>query len=210
MNKRATSSEAKAAKKQLILQSALDEFYEKGFTAARMDDIAKRCQLSKGTLYLYFNSKEALFNGLIEAIAKPNQIKIIHMLSQTSSAKSALMMLTDFMPNIIEQGQLPKLMKILIGDSRYFPETIKSYRQHVIEKALNALTALFTRSNQTGETHIEHPDLMAKLVIAPVLFSAIWKAVFAEPDTLGFDLHQLFKLHQKLMLCALGLNQENP
>lgn len=210
MKPRAISENAKAAKKQQMLQAALDEFYEKGFTAARMDDIAQRCQLSKGTLYLYFNSKEALFSALIETIAKPNQAHIITLLEQSHSAASALVTLTDFMPSIIAQGQLPKLMKILIGDSKSFPDIITNYKQQVIEKALNALTGLFERSNQAGETDIKNPDLMARLVVAPVIFSAVWKAVFTDGNDLGFDLQELFKLHQKLLLNNINLKLETP
>ncbi len=208
MIKRAISEDAKAAKKQLMLHAALDEFYEKGFTAARMDDIAKRCGLSKGTLYLYFNSKQALFNGLVETIAKPNQAKLIEMMTLAPTAESAIVALTEFMPNIIEHSQLPRLIKILIGDSGAFPEVVQNYKEQVIEQALAALAEVFYRSNATGETQLDDPELFCRLMVAPVIFSAIWKAVFADPDDLGFDLQALFKLHQKVMLHALTLNLE--
>ena len=208
MIKRAISEDAKAAKKQLMLHAALDEFYEKGFTAARMDDIAKRCGLSKGTLYLYFNSKQALFNGLVETIAKPNQAKLIEMMTLAPTAESAIVALTEFMPNIIEHSQLPRLIKILIGDSGAFPEVVQNYKEQVIEQALAALAEVFHRSNATGETQLDDPELFCRLMVAPVIFSAIWKAVFADPDDLGFDLQALFKLHQKVMLHALTLNLE--
>lgn len=205
---RAISKSAKAEKKNSILLAALDEFYERGFAAARMDDIAKRCHISKGTLYLYFNSKEALFNGLIELIAKPKQQQLIGMMNQATSAQSALVAMTEFMPVVIEQGQLPKLIKILIGDSGVFPEVVQNYKTTVIEPALAALSQLFHRSNQSGETHIENPELFSRLVVSPVIFSAIWKAVFATGDELGFDLKKQFQLHQKVLINSLHIDQE--
>lgn len=208
MNKRAISDEAKAAKKQLMLSAALDEFYEKGFTAARMDDIAERCGLSKGTLYLYFNSKVALFNGLIETIAKPNQSKLIEMMTLAPSAESAITAITEFMPHLIEHSQIPRLIKILVGDSGAFPEIVQQYKVQVIEQALTALAEVFKRSNESGETRIAEPELFSRLMVAPVIFSAVWKAVFAQPDNPGFDMSGLFKLHQKIMLNALNLTLE--
>ena len=66
MQQRARTEEAKNQRRQALLAAALDEFFERGFTAARMDDIAARADVSKGALYLYFNSKEALFAALVE------------------------------------------------------------------------------------------------------------------------------------------------
>ena len=66
---RARSEAAKDTRRQALLTAALDEFFERGFAAARMDDIARRAGFSKGTLYLYFDSKEALFASLIETFA---------------------------------------------------------------------------------------------------------------------------------------------
>ena len=63
MMKRARSDEAKDERRAQLLDAALDEFFEKGFSAARMDDIARRAKLSKGTLYLYFDSKKAMFQA---------------------------------------------------------------------------------------------------------------------------------------------------
>ncbi|WP_223787998.1 TetR/AcrR family transcriptional regulator [Marinicella meishanensis] len=206
MKKRAISDDAKAEKKQRMLDAALDEFYEKGFTAARMDDIAARCGLSKGTLYLYFNSKETLFNGLIETVAKPKQGHIVHMLQAAPSAHLALTALTEFVPQVIAEGRLPKLIKILIGDCKAFPEIIQGYRKKVIEQALAALAELFERSNQSGETRIAQPALFARLVVAPVVLSAIWQAVFAQDGDPPLDLKALFVLHRQMLMNALTMD----
>ncbi len=69
--KRARTPQAKEDRRQALLKAALDEFYEKGLTAARADDIAERAGLSKGTLYVYFKSKEDLFKALIENLTTP-------------------------------------------------------------------------------------------------------------------------------------------
>ena len=79
---RARSQTDKDARRQLLLQAALDEFFERGFAAARMEDIARRVDLSKGTVYLYFKSKDDLFRALIEEHALPN-LETIEMITRT-------------------------------------------------------------------------------------------------------------------------------
>ena len=74
--KRARTKKAKDERRLALLRAGLDEFFERGFTAARMDDISKRAGLSKGALYLYFSSKEELFKSLVEEYAVPNVERI--------------------------------------------------------------------------------------------------------------------------------------
>jgi AcrR family transcriptional regulator len=94
--KRARSDDAKDERRQALLLVALDEFFQKGFTAARMDDIARRAGLSKGTLYLYFESKEALFTALIETLAMPNLSHIETISTMASTIREALDRLVAF------------------------------------------------------------------------------------------------------------------
>lgn len=127
--KRARSEEAKEKRREKFLNAALDEFYEKGFAAASMDDIAERASLSKGTLYLYFTSKQDLFSALIKKLTQPN-LDTINMLATTSpSIEMALQGIAKFVPTVIRQKNLPRLMKVLIGESQTFPEIISSYKK---------------------------------------------------------------------------------
>ena len=73
---RARSIEAKVDRQQALLSAALDTFFDYGFAASRMEEIASRAGVSKGALYLYFDSKEALFKALIEHHAIPNLERI--------------------------------------------------------------------------------------------------------------------------------------
>lgn len=204
MKLRATSEKEKAVRKQCMLEAAIDVFYDKGFAAARMDDIANRCQLSKGTLYLYFDNKEALFNGLIETIAIPNLNHLVKMINQSDNAKEAIKSLVDFMPDMIRFSQMPRLMKIIIADSGAFPEVIKVYRKEVIDQVLQTLASTIKRSNDKGKTCIEYPDIFCRLVVAPVIFSAVWKAVFEHPNESNFDYVAFFNMHKKMLLSVMS------
>lgn len=202
---RARTDEAKDERRQALLAAALDEFFEKGFAATRMDDIARRASLSKGALYLYFDSKEAMFQALIESLASPNLEIIEQITEHAASLKEALHGIRKFAPFLIRQTDLPRLMKVLVGDSQLFPEIVEAYRQELIERVLSMIAALLQRADETGEAKIENPQLTARLIMAPVIFSALWQAVFNQTSEAEVDLDQLFAIHEQMMLNALQI-----
>ncbi len=201
---RARSQTDKDARRQLLLIAALDEFYERGFTAARMEDIAARAELSKGTLYLYFKSKDDLFRALIEKHAVPN-IETVEMISRTApSFDAALAAIANFAPRLIRETHLPKLMKVIAGDSQGFPDIIKSYRTDVLDRVLGAIADILRQAHDAGEIEVAQPELAARLVIAPMVMSMLWQAVFAQTDDTPIDLETLFQIHTDHLKRALA------
>jgi AcrR family transcriptional regulator len=207
---RARSDDAKDERRQALLLVALDEFFQKGFAAARMDDIARRANLSKGTLYLYFDSKEALFTALIETLAMPNLGHIEMISASAPSMREALDRLVMFAPVLIRHSNLPRLMKVLIGDSHNFPEIIHTYRTQILERVLGALAQMLEAAKARGEIEIGDPKLMARLVVAPIAFSGIWQAVFAGDEEAEVDLEALFRMHAELLIKAIGTQGQQP
>lgn len=204
MQQRARTDEAKDKRRQALLAAALDAFFERGFTATRMDDIAARAGVSKGALYLYFNSKEALFAALVEKYALPNVQRIEAAAGAAPNAKEAIAAFTLLAPRLVRDSAVPKIMKILIADAPAFPEIVNSYRRNLIERALGAIEDILMRAKESGELNIENPQLTARLVIAPMILSAIWHVTFERHDSAAkVDLESLFVLHGKMLLRAL-------
>lgn len=203
--RRARTVEAKDERRQALLAAALDEFFEKGFAATRMDDIAKRACLSKGAVYLYFDSKESIFHGLVESLASPNLEIVERMTHEAATLKEALHGIRLFAPNLIRQTELPRLIKVLVGDSQLFPDIVREYREELVNRVLSMITSLMRRADETGEAKIENPELTARLVMAPVIFSALWQAVFNQKSEAEVDLDELFALHEQMMLRALQI-----
>nr|WP_321361807.1 TetR/AcrR family transcriptional regulator [uncultured Hyphomonas sp.] len=202
---RARTEEAKDERRQALLAAALDEFFEKGFAATRMDDIARRAGLSKGALYLYFDSKEAMFGALVVSLATPNLEIIKRITEQAASLKEALHGIREFAPFVIRQTDMPRLIKVLVGDSQLFPELVQTYRHDLIERVLSMIAALLQRADEAGEAKIENPQLTARLIMAPIIFSALWQAVFNQTSEAEVDLDQLFAIHEQMMLNALQI-----
>lgn len=198
---RARTQEAKEERRQALLAAALDEFFERGFAAARMDDIAARAQLSKGALYLYFDSKDALFAALVETYALPNVARIE---SFAQSGLSGLRMMLRMAPALIRETPLPKIMKVLIAEAAGFPQMATTYRQAAIERVLNALAAMLTRAKKAGEINIGDPALTARLVVSPMVMSAIWRVSFEHDPKARVDLDALFSEYERMLMRALG------
>ncbi|MEL7296765.1 MAG: TetR/AcrR family transcriptional regulator [Pseudomonadota bacterium] len=203
--KRARTDSAKDARKQRLMAAALDEFYERGFAAARMEDIAQRVKLSKGTLYLYFSSKDDLFRALIDTYAVPNLEQIEQIMSNAPAFSMALDAIAVFAPEMITKTHLPKLLKVLAGDSHNFPDVVQSYRSEVIDRGLAAIAGLLARADSDGEIQVDDPALVARLVIAPMVLSLLWQAVFDRTKGPAVDLARLFQLHAQYMKRALGV-----
>ncbi len=201
--KRARTEQAKEQRRETILKAALDEFYERGYAAALTDRIAERAGVSKGTLYLYFANKDELFRALIDSLAKPQLERLEMIADHAPSLEVALSSIAEFAPEFVRHSDMPKLLKVLVGESQSFPEVIAGYRKDIIDRVLSLIAGLLKNANNKGEIEIDDPLLTARLVVAPIIFSAIWQAVFAVADKKPVDLHALFQMHVRFLLKAM-------
>lgn len=204
---RARTNEAKDERRTAFLMAAMDEFFENGFAAARVDDIARRAGLSKGTLYLYFKSKKELFQGLIDMAAAPKRQQLEKIVSEAPTATAAIEGFLRFAPVIVRQSIVPRIIKVMIGDSRRFPEVAQTYNQQVIERTLGLIADILKRGHDNGEFTVENPELTASLVIAPIFMSLVWHILFEQGSSNSsdfVDLEALFSLHHKMLMKALG------
>jgi AcrR family transcriptional regulator len=207
MSRRARTDEAKDERRGALISAALDEFFEKGFAATRLDDIARRAGLSKGAIYLYFDSKESLFQALIESVA----LSRVEMLEQAAAAApsglAALQVVGRMAPSVIRESNLPRLMKVMISDARMFPEIVRDYRRKVLDRVLGMIAGMLERSMDQGEIRRSDPKLLARLVVAPIALSGIWHVVFNNDPEAEVDLDALFALHVETMTRALALKE---
>jgi AcrR family transcriptional regulator len=203
---RARTREAKEDRRQQLLIAALDEFFERGFTAARMDDIAARADVSKGTLYLYFKSKEDLFQSLVDDVAIPNIEQVEAAALSMPTLEGAIRNMMSLAPALVTSSNIPKLMKIIFGDAPNFPDTVSAFREKVPERMLGLIASLIERANDAGETDIADPALAARLVVSPFVFSSMWQVIFTHDPDARFDLDALFNLHADTILRGFGIN----
>lgn len=163
-----------------ILDAALDLFVEKGFDAARMEDVAKKAGLSKAGVYLYFNSKVALLKALIVREVAPVAQRAEAMAAAgAAEPEQALRMIAGFVVSRLSDARVFSVPRLVISISNRFPEITKFYRVEVVDRARAAVVAIVRAGIARGDFREIDPDIALRLLIGPFMFEALWRHVFA-------------------------------
>jgi AcrR family transcriptional regulator len=187
-----------------ICSAALEVFSEKGFAAARLDEIARRAGVSKGTLYLYFKDKEDLFRAVVRDTVAPNidTIRTLIEGADLSFADVVRMLLARF-AFLTTQVRVGAVAKMVIGESRNFPELAKVWHDEVASKALGMIGALIERAQVKGEVRAGDPRLHAFTLMGPMLMGELWRETLQPAGGAPLDLEALAKQHAETVLAGL-------
>lgn len=166
----------KEARPGELLAAALELFVDKGYAATRLEDVAVQAGVSKGTLYLYYESKEALFKaviqeGIIPVIAENEAIAAQH----TGSSFELLQRLLDNWWTKIGQTDYAGIPKLMVAEARNFPEIAQYYYENVISRGRRLVGAALTRGIASGEFRNMDVETTIDVIIAPILMLLIWR-----------------------------------
>jgi AcrR family transcriptional regulator len=201
----------KQARPSEILDAALKVFAAKGYAAARMEDIAQEAGVTKGTIYLYFENKEAVFKSLVrESLGATVTQVAAEVARSTAPARELLSFALGAMANLLTNSDRIVLPKIVIAESGNFPELARFYRFEIIEKGLTAFGAVVERAMAAGELRRLPVEHVVRLCIAPVLLAAIWKSTFATLDTDPYDYKGLIDTHLDVLFRGLAAEGASP
>jgi AcrR family transcriptional regulator len=194
----------KTARPGEIVEAALSVFAEKGFAAARLDDIAHQAGVSKGALYLYFETKEALFGAVVRTAIAPNleAIKAAAQAFEGPFADLAPMLLARA-ALLLQGGRIPAVVKMVIGESRNFPDLARIWHDDVVAPALEVITGVIARAQARGEVRAGDPRLYAFSLMGPVLMGALFREVFVGDGVSPPDLSALAAQHAQTVLAGL-------
>lgn len=199
----------KEARPSELMAAALGLFVEKGFAATRLEDIAMQAGVSKGTLYLYFDSKEALFKaviqeGIIPVVAENEAIAAQHTGASFELLEKLLhnwwhkIGLTDF-------AGIPKLM---VAEARNFPEIAQFYYENVISRGRALVGAVLARGMESGEFRRMDVETCIDVVIAPILMLLIWR--YSMSCCTNNDSDTALYLHTHMDILRHGLRPARP
>lgn len=195
----------KGARPQEIVDAALAVFGERGFAAARLEDVAGRAGVSKGTLYLYFPNKEELFKAVVREAILPNLEMAERLLAGAQGPSFAVLetLLTLFASRILKSraGAIPKL---IIAEAGNFPDLARFYYKEVIRRAFALLGAVLERGIARGEFRPVDVDSTVRLIVAPMLMSALWRSSFEALEDRPLDVPALLKAHLDALRRALA------
>lgn len=194
----------KAERPGEIIDAALELFVAKGFMATRLDEVAQRAGVSKGTLYLYFENKEALFKAVVETLVVPEierteqQIKTFQ-----GSASDLITQLVKQWWVSVGESQLCGLPKLIIAESGNFPELASFYVEQVISRVRRVIAQLISRGIATGEFKPCDPAYAARLLLAPMVFAAIYQHSLLPYDSEPFEVPAYLDSHLDIFLHGL-------
>ncbi|HSS86074.1 MAG TPA: TetR/AcrR family transcriptional regulator [Reyranella sp.] len=187
-----------------IIDAALALFVEKGFAATRLDDVAERAGLSKAAIYLYFEDKTALFLGVVRQAVAANLGTVEAMLKAHRGPVAELLpRILEFMAGRIEQTPMASVAKVVISESRAFPEIGRFYLKEVIGRGLPLLEGLIVRGMEQGEFRLVDPAMTVRSIVGAMLLAGIWRTVFEPIGADKLDIKALARHHADLMLHAL-------
>jgi AcrR family transcriptional regulator len=171
----------KEARPGELIAAALEVFVEKGFAATRLDDVAARAGVSKGTVYLYFKSKEALFKSVIETGLTP-AIEIAEALAAETERPAAelLRRFVEIWWRSMGATPLGSLPKLLVAESRNFPEVAQWFHDAILRRAQKAMVRIIEVGIARGEFREVDPDITARIFFAPMFSYLIWQRAFGE------------------------------
>lgn len=195
----------KAARPQEILDAALTLFAQKGFAATRLEEVAARAGVSKGTIYLYFESKEAVFKALVQEKLASRIGGFAEMLrSYEGSSSELLTLLLRKFGTIVCKSELVVLPKIVISEAGNFPELARMYREEIVSRGLGLLGEIIERGTKRGEFKKIPKEHAARMAAAPLLMIAIWRTTFEKFDDEPYDYQGLVEAHIANLLQGLA------
>lgn len=199
----------KEARPKEILDAALAVFAEKGFAAARMEDISRRAGVTKGTIYLYFAGKEALFKALVREELSPTIAGVAEEArTYEGSSRDLLIAVLQTVGTFIRTSNRVVLPKIVIAEAGNFPELARFYRAEIIDKGLGLLESIVARGMVRGEFRKADPKHIARLCIAPILLAAVWRATFDRLDPAPYDHAGLIATHIDTLLRGIATGEK--
>jgi AcrR family transcriptional regulator len=195
--KRPSLAERQAEKRDAILSAALDEFSACGFAAARLDDVARRAGVAKGTIYLYFEDKESLFQELVRTMISPVVARIEAAGTVDLPARFVAEAISALFVNEIFGTRREAVLRLIITEGPRFPKIAEIYFHEVIERVVPAMHALMSRAYARGELKHDALARFPQLLVAPALMAIVWSGMFSRFAPL--DVRELMRAHIDLL-----------
>ena len=197
-NKPRTRNIAPLERKQVILDAALTVFSERGFEAARLDDVAARAGVAKGTLYLYFDDKEDLFEEVVRSAVSPilERLDVLAAAPDMPADKMIETLFSVFEKEVL--GTKRKLfIRLIIAEGPRFPRIAEFYYRNVVSRIMPLIAKVAERAVERGELSSDAYARYPQLVAAPLLLAVIWDALFAAIKPL--DVADFLRAHREAL-----------
>lgn len=194
----------KADRPAELLAAALDLFVERGYAGTRLEDVAARAKVSKGTLYLYFSNKEDLF----KAVVRQNVVTLIRATADRVAAhdgdsEGLLRSLVEAWWQEFGSTRAGGISKLMMAESGNFPEIARFFLDEVIEPWHALLASAIERGIARGEFRPVDTATFVRVMTAPLVMLSLWKHSFAPCSAAPLDPQQYLATMLDTHLAAL-------
>jgi AcrR family transcriptional regulator len=197
----------KDARPAEILDAALAVFAQKGFAATKLDDIAAKAGITKGTIYLYFDSKQALFEALARQSVGAQIEQVTAQLANFSGTSAELLrFVLSTMGRFAMTSDRVVLPRLVLAEAANFPQLAEFWRREIIERGIALMSGIIQRGIDRGEFRKIEPQHAARLCVAPILIIVLWRATFAQFDAEPYDYQGLIDAHLQTLLKGLEVS----
>jgi len=195
-------AERKEARPMEIIRAALTEFAAKGFSSTRLDDVADRAAISKGTIYLYFDNKEELFKATVRQVLGIH-VKDARALATNFEGSSGelLRVVIVKIASQLENPEIRSIPPLLIGEGKRFPDLVEFYYEEIVFPAINTLRGVIRRGVERGEFRPGLAEEYPLILVGPILMTGIWNHLFSHYETI--DMRTLIDAHLNTVIYGL-------
>jgi len=198
----------KAARPAEIVTAALEVFVERGFAAARLEEVARRAGVTKGTVYLYFKNKEALFKAVVRETIVPVIAKGEAMAQAfTGSARELVERLVREYWRLVGETELAGIPKLMMAEAATFPQLTRFYYEEVVTRGHRLMAGVIERGIKSGEFRKVDVPTAAKLAMSPLMHATVARRAFASCMPEGFDVSKYLDTHIDLYLHGITNNR---
>jgi len=186
-----------------IIEAAVATFAERGFAAARLDEIAARAGITRGTLYLYFKSKEDLFKAAVRELMVPALQRRDAERSTPTSAAELLERFITTVPRALDTSGAAAIPKLVIAEAHNFPELARFYFKQVPDRARTQIKAVIRHGIKSGEFRRVDIDHAFFCAVAPMFMALLWRHVFGRFDKTAPNIDELYRTHLDILFHGL-------
>lgn len=188
-----------------ILEAALQEFVERGFAATRLDDIARRAGCTKGTIFLYFATKEELFKAVVREHVVPRILQAEQAVEQhEGSSRDLLEKVLRARWDSLYHSHLSGLPKLMFAEAGNFPDIARFYHEEVISRSQAIVKRIVQRGIESGEFRAVDVHSIALVSVAPMLMASLWKHSFSHCAASYANAQAYFEASLDNLLCGLA------
>ena len=185
-----------------IVQAALKVFDRDGYEAAKMIDIAKEAEVAKGTLYLYFDTKAALLEGVVQTAILPALEQIGGVArAHTGSAQELLEHHIRAIAARQASPEMKMLLRLMISAPEQHAQLIKFFHAHVVEEGLELIRSTLRKGVESGEFRQDVADMDPLVLVGSHVFAPVWHNLFQEKGPLDID--RLVEDNLKMIMSGL-------